>query len=321
MLQSLFDLLMTNHNAANAFGALASALAAFFALIVSTISIVISVWAVRSDRQHNTLSVRPLAEVSVVDCEDCLRVKLVNLGTGPMLITALTVSDGSTTFPSLIDWMPPLLGQRAWNFFVGNIAGRAIAPCSEIILIELIEDDDDDDFAACRDTVRSALARLTIEVEYTDVFNTVIPKHSKSLAWFGRRVVSDWKPPAAPASGQVERRGGIDPAALAAASLASAVSTFAQSGPYTLLSSVLGVSILMLVRSYDIDPHRNWFQSVAYSCVSGLTTLLAVGYLLELLFAWSAPHVGTSEVPQWVHFLLWVFFSLGYLWHDKRARR
>lgn len=324
-MQALIELLKTDSNAANAFGALASALAAFLALVVSAISILISAWAVWSSRKHGALSVRPLAEVSVVDYENCLHVKLMNHGTGPMVITALTISDGNTTFPCLIDWMPQLPEQRPWNFFVGNIAGRALAPCSEIILIELTEDEDEEDFAACRDAVRSALAPLTVVVEYTDVFNTVIPKHSKSLAWFGRNVDVDvdvdLKTTTVPAKEQVERRGGIDPAALAAASLASAVSTLAQSGPYTLVTSVLGITILLLVLAYDIDPHRNWFQSVAYSCVSGLTTLLAVGYLLELIFVWWAPQEGTSAVPQWVHGVLWVLLSLAYFWHDKRARR
>ncbi|MBL8355472.1 MAG: hypothetical protein JNM01_11635 [Delftia acidovorans] len=318
-MDTLIELLKNEPTAASTFGALASAIVACGALIVSVVSVAISIWAVRSERKHNALSVRPLAEISVVDYEDCIRVKLVNHGVGPMLIKGITVSDGKNSLPSLILWMPDLPGEREWNFFVGDIAGRALAPKSEIILVELTEDDEEEDFAACRDAVRSALAPLTAVVEYTDVFNKVMPNHTRSLAWFGRNVGQQAS--TIPVKAQVERRGGIDPAALAAASLASAVSTLAQSGPYTLVTSVLGITILLLVLAYDIDPHRSRSQSVAYSCVSGLTTLLAVGYPLELACAWLYLPGSGSTLPQWMHFVVWVVFSLAYFLYDKRARR
>ncbi|WP_152034162.1 hypothetical protein [Paracidovorax avenae] len=123
------------------------------------------------------------------------------------------------------------------------------------------------------------------------------------------------------AKAQLKRRGGIDPAALAAASLASAVSTLAQSGPYTAVTSVLGITILFLVLAYDVDPHRTWFQSIAYSCVLGLTTLLAGGYLLELSFSELPAQDGASSVSQWIHVTVWVVLSVGYYGYDRRARR
>ncbi|MEH3085474.1 MAG: hypothetical protein PGN26_02825 [Xylophilus ampelinus] len=112
---------------------------------------------------------------------------------------------------------------------------------------------------------------------------------------------------------QLKRHGGIDPAALAAASLASAVATLAQSGLYTPVTTVLGVTILLLVLAYDVDPNRTKFQSVAYSCVAGLTTLLAAGFPLEWIFA--------RELPQWAHCLAWVVFSTIYFFIDKPARK
>jgi hypothetical protein len=117
-MEALVALLKVDPNAANAFGALASAAAAFLALLVSAISVGISVWAVRSERRHNAPSVRPLAEVTVADYDDCLRVKLRNHGTGPMLIAAVTVSNGKNTHPSLVEWMPQLPGDRPWDFKV-----------------------------------------------------------------------------------------------------------------------------------------------------------------------------------------------------------
>jgi hypothetical protein len=187
-MDALIAFLKANSDAANAFGALATAAAAFLALLVSAISVGISVWAVRSARRHNALSVRPLAEVAVADYENCVRVKLKNHGTGPLLITAFTVSDGRNTRSNLIDWTPPLHKGRMWNTFVGNVAGRSLSPGSEIVLLELEEYEGESGFAVSRDAVRKALAPLTVTVEYTDVYNTAMPPHQKALTWFGRHV-------------------------------------------------------------------------------------------------------------------------------------
>src|SRR2546430_4757052 len=98
-MDALLAILKFDANAANAFGALASAAAAFLALLVSAISVGISVWAVRTQRKHNELSVRPLAEITVADHESSVRVKLRNHGIGPMIVTAVTVSDGANAKP------------------------------------------------------------------------------------------------------------------------------------------------------------------------------------------------------------------------------
>jgi hypothetical protein len=173
-------------NAANAFGALASAAAAFLALLVSAISVGISVWAVKSQRKHNELSVRPLAEITVGDYEHSLRVKLRNHGTGPMIVTAVTVSDGAHSKPTVLGWMPDLPSERPWTNFTDEVRDRTLAPGSELVLLELTEYDEEEGFAACRDLVRAALAPLTVNVEYTDIYNNVMPPRRKDLSWFGR---------------------------------------------------------------------------------------------------------------------------------------
>jgi hypothetical protein len=120
---------------------------------------------------------------------------------------------------------------------------------------------------------------------------------------------------------QQKRRGGIDPAALAAASLASAISTIAQPGPYTPVTAVLGLTILFVVLAYDIDPHRTRFQSLAYSCVAALTTTLAAGYPMELYFAASLSDRTSSAVPQLWTVFAWIAFAFIYYAVDKRARQ
>lgn len=189
-MDALIALLKTDANAANAFGALASAAVALFALIASVASVAIAVWAVRSERKHSQLSVRPLAEVTLADYENSLRVKLRNHGTGPMIVIAVTISDGKTTRPKLIDWMPDLPGSRAWTNFSDEIRDRTIRPGGEIILLELSEYEGEEGFGECRDMARAALAPLTVNVEYTDIYDTIMQPRRKALKWFSRRIAA-----------------------------------------------------------------------------------------------------------------------------------
>jgi hypothetical protein len=185
-MDALVALLNSDANAANAFGALASAAAAFLALLVSAISVGISVWAAQSQRRHNELSVRPLAEITVADYETSLRVKLRNHGTGPMIVTAITVSNGSSTRPTILAWMPQLANGRHWTDFTDEVHDRTLAPGGELVLLEITEDDGEIDFAQYRDPTRAALAPLTVNVEYTNIYNSVMPPRQKALSWFGR---------------------------------------------------------------------------------------------------------------------------------------
>ena len=187
-MDALVSLLKSDANAVNAFGALASAAAAFLALFVSCVSVWISVWSARSQRRHNELSVRPLAEVTVADYENSLRIKLRNNGSGPMIVLAVTVSDGSSAHDSLIDWMPALPKNRPWNTFSHALNRRTLQAGSEIILLELTEHDDEAHFSTSRDRVRAALAPLTVNVEYTDIYDTVMQPCRKPLSWFGRNL-------------------------------------------------------------------------------------------------------------------------------------
>jgi hypothetical protein len=159
-MSELIALLKSDANAANAFGALASTVAAVLALLVSVISVFISIWAMRAQRKHNELSVRPLAEVTVADYENSLRVKLRNNGTGPMIVTDVVVADGTSNKACLVDWIPPLPMGRLWTNFSHELRDRTLQPGSEVVLLELTENQGEEEFSLCREMVRVALAPL-----------------------------------------------------------------------------------------------------------------------------------------------------------------
>lgn len=103
-----------------------------------------------------------------------------------MIVIAVTVSDGKNAKLSLLDWMPELPDDHGWTNFSDDLSGRTLSPGSEIVLLELTEYEGEEDFAKYRDLVRPALAPLTVNVEFTDIYNTVMPPTKKRLSWFGR---------------------------------------------------------------------------------------------------------------------------------------
>ena len=126
------------------------------------------------------------------------------------------------------------------------------------------------------------------------------------------------------------RSGGIDPAALAAASLAVAISAIAPPGPYGPGSTMIGATILFLIFAYDEDPHRSWQQSVAFGAVCALISLLVIGYPLE--YMWATDKVKRldalfyepkkdnpySEIPPVLILVSWLVMTGVYAWTDRR---
>lgn len=129
------------------------------------------------------------------------------------------------------------------------------------------------------------------------------------------------------------RVGGIDPAALAAATVAAAISTIAPAGPYGPVGMMIGATICVLILAYDVDPHRTLFQSLAFGGVCGLILLLTFGFPLEILasktptarfnvlFHERESDISFSEVPPYVAMLFWLLASVTVAVIDRlRAR-
>lgn len=184
----LYELIAQNRDSANVLAAVASALAAGLAFLISCMSLWVSLATLRHQRRHDELSLRPLPEVTVADYETQLRVTLRNNGSGPMIVTKLVAGDGSEVRDQILAWMPDLPDAMYWSNFAGRVDGRSILPGNSIVLLELTGNNQDAIFAQARDSVRAALRGLTVNVEYSDVYNTVLPPCRKPLDWFGRHL-------------------------------------------------------------------------------------------------------------------------------------
>jgi len=67
-----------------------------------------------------------------------------------------------------------------------STASGTTPPGSEIVLIEFAGDPANPVFAKARDRIRAALARLTVIVQYTDIYDSHFTAYVKELSWFGR---------------------------------------------------------------------------------------------------------------------------------------
>lgn len=179
-----------HHEVANAISAMASAVVALIALVISVLSVFFTWRALKHQLTHNSLSVRPLPYITVGDFEDTIYVKIRNNGTGPLIVQAISVPGASDPSAPLVSNMPRLLPGVIWTNFAGATVGRSIPVGGEMVLLELSEPNLGDNFQQSRDKVREALGKLSLTLEYTDIYNNKLPPCSRDLKWFHRTLTA-----------------------------------------------------------------------------------------------------------------------------------
>ena len=170
---------------------LVAAITAVAALVVSTISIVLAIFNMTTQRTHNRKSLMPIAHVRLGDYENRLFVELHNDGIGPMLIDSIAVSKSrgwSKKRDSFLGLVPALPPGILWSTFVTDLSGRALSAGKDIVILRLEGDPSDQTFLAARQSVRQALADLQIVVKYRDIYGHKMPPTKRDLDWFGSNV-------------------------------------------------------------------------------------------------------------------------------------
>jgi hypothetical protein len=145
----------------------------------------------RAQRKHNELSVRPLADIPFGNFDDNLFVSLVNNGTGPMVIKSITVIGAANPSEPLIKAMPDLHlspdDPVALTWFGSDPADRSIRAGSRGLgLLQLRYNGKKeflDRFASSRHKYGDALGRLTLRIEYTDIYKNKF-EYERSLRYF-----------------------------------------------------------------------------------------------------------------------------------------
>lgn len=161
---------------------------ALLALIVAVVSILLSRATSRNQIRHNKLSVKPIPYFRFGDYENRLFVSIKNNGIGPLLVKKVIVSNNYDSKSDLISWMPQHPANVTWAHFSSVLSDRSILPSDEIMLIDLKGHPDDEVFQSYRKLCRSALAPLTLSLDFSDIYSEKIETHSRPLVWFARPI-------------------------------------------------------------------------------------------------------------------------------------
>ena len=152
------------------------------ALIVSFLTACVIAYTAYIQREHNRLSVRPIASISLANYENRVGVYLKNNGLGPLKVEDFTVisNDGKKT-ESIIKQMPEGI---LWTTFSGNIQGYTLDRGKSFDLLELSGDENDPGFICDRNKVRKKLSTLKLTVRYSDLYGQEQEPVTRSLTWF-----------------------------------------------------------------------------------------------------------------------------------------
>ncbi|HIF5567228.1 TPA: hypothetical protein ACX3DA_004634 [Vibrio parahaemolyticus] len=155
---------------------------AFFALIVSIVSIYVALKVLRSQTRHNILTVKPLISIDSGDYEDHVYVALRNDGMGPLIIKCCKFIKNGKVYESLVETVDNLERDFVWNTFKGSV--DIIRPQESVMLIEArFNQQTDDDI---RNSIRDSLSDTSCSIEYTCLYQEKHPVYKVDLSWFSR---------------------------------------------------------------------------------------------------------------------------------------
>ncbi len=157
------------------------------AVFISVLSLVLSAYYGWCTRDHNRRSVKPLPYVSPSDFENLISVRLWNYGNGPLILKDV-IARGNQDGVSghLVDLLPELPDGLYFNSYVKILRGRAIPPGGRLTLVEFSPDVNDIKAIAYREKLRDALGRLSVDVDFTDIYDTAFLTYNRDLTWFHR---------------------------------------------------------------------------------------------------------------------------------------
>lgn len=160
--------------------AYAESIVAAAALLVSVYSIALSRRALAIQQQHNRLSVRPIGKISFRTSANEVVIALRNDGVGPLVACEFLVrrSEGGEPVADLRHEIPaPPAGVRRQ---VGLSSRFAIVAGSEKVVLRVHAAEGEELPEEYRSSVLAGIARLTLELRYTDIYDQEMPRLERS---------------------------------------------------------------------------------------------------------------------------------------------
>ena len=145
-------------------------LIATVALVVSILSIFIGFWGLWLQRNHNRLSVRPIAVADNYLGKERISISIKNAGVGPLLIKSIDIVNKKGVISAeLSELLPP----DEINCLIASLKGLekhtlSIGESLPIFIYDLNFHDKEQ--ATVRDKIQNILKDLTIRLRYTDIY-------------------------------------------------------------------------------------------------------------------------------------------------------
>lgn len=137
-------------------------------LIIALLAFGISIYSLLSQRKHNRLTFKPLAYILPVNYENKISVRILNQGTGPMIVTSFTARKEDKFVNNIIGLMPGLPRGMSYSTFLRKITERAIIPNEELNLFEFRANDRRRSAQVWK--IRQALHDIEINVTYENIY-------------------------------------------------------------------------------------------------------------------------------------------------------
>lgn len=158
------------------------------AIIVSIISFITSLYFSKKARQHNIKSVLPIPYFDRSDFENQIHLKILNKGTGPLIIKEIVAKLKDSTLGQIVDVIP----NPPEGYFFNNYSRftkketRTVPPNmhNDIIICKFDLDSKTD--LKYRDELREFLKEITIHCSYTDIYNSKFDDYIVDCEWYGR---------------------------------------------------------------------------------------------------------------------------------------
>lgn len=158
------------------------------ALLISIGGTIISYFTYRTQRLHNIKSVKPIIHIGQWDYENNLHVTLQNVGPGLAVVSKMAVSNAyGESKSNLYAWLPPILKDGVnYKEYWTPYQSFVVQPGQVIKLVEIPLDSSNPRQVTVRDRLRAIIGQLIVKVEYTDIYDTVMPIKEMALTHFLR---------------------------------------------------------------------------------------------------------------------------------------
>ena len=161
---------------------------AFCAILTSVVSIILTIQTLKTQKQHNLKSVKPIGYIISGNYENDIYIAIGNNGIGPLIIKEFKVSNSRLSALNLIDIIPSNINDNVtWKDYTSNIVGRAIKSGDRIYLLRLSFDEiemQQDKNIAIKKELREFLQDLILELTYTDIYEKETYNAIKNLGHF-----------------------------------------------------------------------------------------------------------------------------------------